>query len=771
MNPKPLRILMLVHLPWDARLGAVRVWMELAEQWRAMGHTVEKLALSDAFPDVRAEGFRFALRQLAFTRRAAEFVRKKGGHFDVIDALIGSLPFSKEELGFRGLIVARSVGLYRLYERFEASVPQRWPQPTGGKLIGHLFHRWTRCRLRAASERSVRMADLVNVPNDDEARCLRDELGLRRVIVEPYGLSDERRAALEAAAQTAEARLAQKRICFIGMWSPRKGSYDWPGIIAAVRRQEPEARFRFLGTMLEAVNVRADLGNAATGDIEVISDYAPEDLPRLLADCTVGAFPSYVEGFGLAVIEQLAAGLPTVAYDTAGPRDILRTDLPDLLVSSGDVSALSDKLVHILQLDTARYAALSETSRRTARRFSWREIAQATIRRYAELREKSSSPVIFLQPFSLGWAGGGAKILRALTEHAPLGWLSISSSAATPKSWRDEVHLRSRPSWGRFEHSRLAALPKATARLFAGGFARRLKKICRKLNACAIHTVPHAGMDFAVAHRVARELSLPFFISVHDDLAYTSGDRSARREAAMRTAWQEATARFVISDALGQEYVRRYGAMPYLIVTDGLTNIAAAPRVSASNRLRIYFMGLFHMAYEPNLRAFLDAIRLFGDQQHDMHISVILRCEHVRPHVLAGTKEVSVLPFAGEKQVAHDLEQADLLYMPMPFGAEHEQFARYSLSTKMVTYVGSGVPIFYHGPVTSAAFALLNSHRAALCVPTLDTAAIVQSLRQLTIEKRTEQAANALALARREFMLADQQDKFWGEILGCLKRA
>ena len=46
MSDKPLRILVIVNLPWDARLGAIRVWVELAEQWRAAGHVVEKFSLS-----------------------------------------------------------------------------------------------------------------------------------------------------------------------------------------------------------------------------------------------------------------------------------------------------------------------------------------------------------------------------------------------------------------------------------------------------------------------------------------------------------------------------------------------------------------------------------------------------------------------------------------------------------------------------------------------------------------------------------------------------
>src|SRR5438045_7481646 len=47
---KSLRILGIVNLPWDPRLGAARVWLELSEQWKKSGHKVDKFCLSDAFP-------------------------------------------------------------------------------------------------------------------------------------------------------------------------------------------------------------------------------------------------------------------------------------------------------------------------------------------------------------------------------------------------------------------------------------------------------------------------------------------------------------------------------------------------------------------------------------------------------------------------------------------------------------------------------------------------------------------------------------------------
>ena len=87
-------------------------------------------------------------------------------------------------------------------------------------------------------------------------------------------------------------------------------------------------------------------------------------------------------------------------------------------------------------------------------------------------------------------------------------------------------------------------------------FRAQLRRLCRELNTQAIHAVPHTGLDFAEAHAVARELNVPFFISLHDDIAYTAAEtrRREHRERAMRAAWQEASARFVISEALGREY-------------------------------------------------------------------------------------------------------------------------------------------------------------------------------------------------------------------------
>lgn len=376
---KPLRILVVVNLQWDPRLGATRVWMELAEQWRAAGHTVEKFCLTDAYPIETSSRPLYALRQVLFAYKAAAFVKRNGHRFDVIDALIGTLPFSKRRLGFRGLLVARSVGLYLLYERFEQRMARKTPPTARGSFLGRIFYRQVRRRVLRDSDRAVRHADLINVPNEEEAASLREEsIRPERLIVQPYGLTPERARAFAAAALMPDVRLARPCVCFVGMWSPRKGAHDWAAIIGAVRAVLPGTRFRFLGTMVETQVIHDALGEAAE-NVECVSAYQPDELPGWLADCTVGAFPSYVEGFGLAVIEQLAAGLPTVAYETAGPRDILQKKLPQLLVPCGQVAEFAAAIVRVLSLSEQDYRALSETSIQAANDFSWPRIAADAI--------------------------------------------------------------------------------------------------------------------------------------------------------------------------------------------------------------------------------------------------------------------------------------------------------------------------------------------------------------------------------------------------------
>lgn len=376
--------------------------------------------------------------------------------------------------------------------------------------------------------------------------------------------------------------------------------------------------------------------------------------------------------------------------------------------------------------------------------------------------------ILFVQPFGVASPGGGPRILRALLSDAPMPWVSVGTTPGIPPppmqiSGGTELHLPIRPHLGRIEQTRFCAKLYPLERVYAASFVRRLVALCKAQNVRGIHGVAH-GMDYWYSFLAAQQLKLPYYLSVHDDLAFALSGRPEYREgmAHLPQVWQQAAARFVISEEMGQEYCRRYGVRPYQIVTDGLTEVPDTPLIRTGQQLRIYFMGLFHRSYIPNLRTLLEGLAILRRQHPDWEMSVTCRCGQVPAEALTGDFPVIELPFGSEKEVAHDMEAADLLYLPLPFEGEYASFVKFSLSTKMISYLGSGLPIIYHGPADAAAGALLARHDAAWSVHSRDPEVLAKTLTQARADTGRSVVCRALALAREQFLLKTQRERFWG---------
>ncbi|WP_375409495.1 glycosyltransferase [uncultured Methylobacterium sp.] len=126
-------------------------------------------------------------------------------------------------------------------------------------------------------------------------------------------------------------------ILAVGRLVPEK-RYD--RLIAAFRELPSDTRLVILGEGPE----RAALTTAAAefGDRVRMPGHA--DPWQAYADARVFALTSTSESFGNVVVEALASGLPVVATDCGGPREILAEGRFGRLVSVGDHGALVDAL-------------------------------------------------------------------------------------------------------------------------------------------------------------------------------------------------------------------------------------------------------------------------------------------------------------------------------------------------------------------------------------------------------------------------------------------
>jgi phosphatidylinositol alpha-mannosyltransferase len=99
-----------------------------------------------------------------------------------------------------------------------------------------------------------------------------------------------------------------------------------------------------------------------------------EGLPRYLSGSGAFVAPAVgQESFGLTLVEAMAAGVPVVASDIPGYREVVQDEVEGLLVAPNDPGVLAYALRRVL-LDEALADRLRRAGRARAGRFSWRVV-------------------------------------------------------------------------------------------------------------------------------------------------------------------------------------------------------------------------------------------------------------------------------------------------------------------------------------------------------------------------------------------------------------
>jgi glycosyltransferase-like protein len=137
-----------------------------------------------------------------------------------------------------------------------------------------------------------------------------------------------------------------------------------------------------------------ELGLVEGRDILLLGTVSEADLGAWYRAADAFAFPSVKEGFGLVVLEALAAGLPVVASDIPVFAEYLRDGENALLVAPGDAAALAGAL-HRLAGDPALRRTLAAGGQPLLERFTWAASALTHRNVYSAASEEAAvgSPV------------------------------------------------------------------------------------------------------------------------------------------------------------------------------------------------------------------------------------------------------------------------------------------------------------------------------------------------------------------------------------------
>lgn len=189
---------------------------------------------------------------------------------------------------------------------------------------------------------------------------------------------------------------ADRRFVFlaVGGLEPRKGSYELVEALGRVTQQvTPPPLLVVLGghsfqdhrPYRDRVLARAhELG--LDHELVVLGTVTDDELISWYHAADALAFPSIKEGWGLAVLEAMAAGLPVVASDIPVFREYLTDGDSALLPPVGDVDALTRALHRMIDEPRLR-RRLAAAGREVAARFSW----DAAARQHRELYRQSAS--------------------------------------------------------------------------------------------------------------------------------------------------------------------------------------------------------------------------------------------------------------------------------------------------------------------------------------------------------------------------------------------
>ncbi len=215
-------------------------------------------------------------------------------------------------------------------------------------------------------------AEKIVVPSDSVAQVAMERSGIERdqlrVIANGVNLHDF--TSRPDHARKKSASNAGFNIAFIGRLDPVKRIDD---LVRAMLRLSPrDVRLNIYGDGEQRATLRKLIDQLTLSERVVLHGNTPA--AAALSASGLLVLPSEAEGFGLVLIEAMAAGVPIVATYAPGIRDVIRDGQTGLLVPVGDVDALAAAIDQLASDASLRQRLIENGREAVHRRYTWDRI-------------------------------------------------------------------------------------------------------------------------------------------------------------------------------------------------------------------------------------------------------------------------------------------------------------------------------------------------------------------------------------------------------------
>lgn len=226
------------------------------------------------------------------------------------------------------------------------------------------------------AELAPKLAGVI-VPSEAVKRDLVEKLGFagQRITVIPHGVDEQFFRASPSEPDRGVSGLPERYVLSLGAMEPRK---NLSTLLAACRLLPEELRRSYPLVIAGASGwkndkLRAEI--AALPEVRAIGYVEPQALPLVYAGASAFIFPSLYEGFGMPLLEAMAAGVPVVTSNISAMPEVVGD--AGLTIDPRSASELARAIERVLT-DRELASLLAERGTRRARELTWEKTALAT---------------------------------------------------------------------------------------------------------------------------------------------------------------------------------------------------------------------------------------------------------------------------------------------------------------------------------------------------------------------------------------------------------
>ena len=171
-------------------------------------------------------------------------------------------------------------------------------------------------------------------------------------------------------------------VVFIGRLETWKGVHTFIKVARTILKERDDVTFTLVGDGSLRNYVE---NNGSNVRIKVLGRVPHNQIPNILANASVLALPSYMEGLPTVCLEALASGVPVVASDVGGTSEIVIDNETGFLVPPGNTKFFVNRIMSLLDDKKSRRKMGRNGRKLIEKDYTWDKVVEKTEKIYEQI--------------------------------------------------------------------------------------------------------------------------------------------------------------------------------------------------------------------------------------------------------------------------------------------------------------------------------------------------------------------------------------------------